>query len=365
MPHRELPRCVSSLLRLSTRRLIGLALALVLGCAALLLGLWSSGRGPFAAPGATLLPLMRPGEMAQRFSHHVDVVQPGDFSRIRDCADPVCPWLRVLPSGRFTMGDDAQAGGDADEAPTHEVVIQRRFAVMETEVSVAQFKVFVADSGYQHSGGCVVWNGKEFVDDPKGSWRQPFEGLAPDDRQPVVCVSWIDAQAYAHWMTRNSGQVYRLLTEAEWEYAARAGSTSRFNFGDNEAELCLHGNVADASARRRLPYIAGASCDDGYAFVAPVASFLPNAWGLYDTLGNAWEWVQDCKSAYVARTGDAKAVEVSDCPFRLLRGGGWGNRPGGARSANRDAGEPGHRDNSTGFRLARELAEPRAPAASR
>jgi formylglycine-generating enzyme required for sulfatase activity len=329
-----------------------------------LLGLWATGRGPFASVGETLLPHMKPGDMAQRFARAVEGGQPGDFGRMRDCADPICPWLRVLPAGRFTMGDDADAGGDADEAPAHEVIVPRRFAVMETEVTVAQFKDFVIDSGYQHSGGCVVWNGKEFIDDPLGSWRQPFAGMALEDHQPVVCVSWIDAQAFAHWMTQHTGQIYRLLTEAEWEYAARAGSTSRFYFGDNDSELCLHGNVADASARRQLQYISGASCDDGYAFVAPVASFLPNAWGLYDTIGNAWEWVQDCKSAYVARTGDAKAVEVSDCPFRLLRGGGWGNRPGGARSANRDAGEPGHRDNSTGFRLARELVDRSAPAAS-
>jgi formylglycine-generating enzyme required for sulfatase activity len=302
--------------------------------------------------------------LAQRFASRIDVGQPPDFSRIRDCADLLCPWMRVIPGGQFVMGDDVDAGeGDADEAPAHLVMIKRRFAVMETEVTVAQFRAFVADSGYQHGGGCVVWNGKAFVDEPQGSWRLPFVDMALDDSQPVVCVSWIDAQAFAHWMTEHTGQVYRLLTEAEWEYTARAGSRGRFSFGDTEADLCRHANVADAATRRLLPYIAGASCDDGYPFIAPVGSFLPNAWGLFDMMGNAWEWVQDCKSAYDTALRDGHAVDLHDCPYRQLRGGSWANRPAGARTANRDAGEPGHRDNSTGFRLARDLPT-RSPAAA-
>ncbi|MEY4751067.1 MAG: hypothetical protein RIQ60_3281 [Pseudomonadota bacterium] len=303
--------------------------------------------------------------LGERFARRNVVGQPDTFSRFRDCDDPVCPWLRVLPSGQFRMGEDVENNegrdsrdGDPDEAPAHAVVIKRRFAVMEAEVTVAQFRAFVEDSGYQHRGGCVVWNGKAFVDDAQGSWRQPFVDQPAADRQPVVCVSWIDAQAFAHWLTERTGQVYRLLTEAEWEYAARAGSTTRYSYGDSDADLCRHANVADASVHRVLPYIAGASCDDGHAFVAPVGSFLPNAWGLLDMMGNAWEWVQDCKAPYGAEARDARAVELLDCPYRLLRGGSWANRPAGVRPANRDAGEPGHRDNSTGMRLAREIAPP-------
>jgi formylglycine-generating enzyme required for sulfatase activity len=236
---------------------------------------------------------------------------------------------------------------------------------MDTEVTVALFRSFADETGFEPSGGCVIWNGKQFIEDPKGSWRAPFVGLAPDERHPAVCVSWHDAQAFARWMSQRTGQTYRLLTEAEWEYAARAGSATRFPFGDAESAVCSHANVADHTARLKLQYIAGADCDDGHAFVAPVASFQANAWGLYDMIGNAWEWVQDCKAGYAAEARDAAAVELTDCPHRLLRGGGWGNRPGGARSANRDGGLPTHRDNSTGFRLARVLVETPAAPASR
>jgi formylglycine-generating enzyme required for sulfatase activity len=236
---------------------------------------------------------------------------------------------------------------------------------METEVTVGMFKVFAAQTGFVADGPCVVWNGKQFVEDPKGDWRRPFAGLPQDDRHPAVCLSWHDANQFARWMSQRTGQAYRLLSEAEWEYAARAGTTSRFPFGDNESVLCANGNVADVSTRRKLQYIAGAGCDDGHTFVARVGSFLPNAWGLHDMVGNVWEWVQDCKNPYSAEQRDARAVESADCPYRLLRGGGWGNRPGGARSANRDFAQPTRRDNSTGFRLARHIVDAAAPAASR
>ncbi|MFM2065877.1 MAG: hypothetical protein RLZZ584_786 [Pseudomonadota bacterium] len=310
-------------------------------------------------------PGMRPAELSQRFARHVQIGRPDDFARIRDCDDPLCPWLRVLPAGYYVMGDEAGDGGDADESPPHGVTLRQRFAVMETEVTVASFKAFVVDTGFRPEGGCVVWNGAQFVDDPLGGWRRPFAGQSLDDQHPVVCVSWTDATAFAAWLSRRTGQTYRLLSEAEWEYAARAGSVGRYHFGDNEAELCAHANVADRSAHRQLQYIAGAACDDGHAFLAPVGSYLANPWGLYDMLGNAWEWVQDCKSAYGAQPRDAGAVESPDCPHRLLRGGSWGNRPAGARSANRDAGEPSHRDNSTGFRLVRVLANDAQPGATR
>jgi formylglycine-generating enzyme required for sulfatase activity len=364
----SVPWSLTTLFRWLTRRgRLGMRGAVVCGLAllALLIGAmgWRAGLSP-AADGADSAPEPRPAQLAQRFARRVDIGRPDDFGRIRDCDDPVCPWLRVLPVGQFTMGDEPGDGGDADESPPHIVSISQRVAVMETEVTVASFKAFVADTGFKPEGGCVVWNGAQFVDDPAGTWRQPFVGHALEDRHPVVCVSWGDATAYAAWLTHHTGKPYRLLSEAEWEYAARAGSVGRYHFGNNEAELCAHANVADRSAHRELQYIAGAACDDGQAFLAPVGTYLANPWGLYDMLGNVWEWVQDCKSAYAPEARDARPVEAPDCPYRLLRGGSWGNRPGGARSANRDAGEPTHRDNSTGFRLARVIVGEPAPGAS-
>ncbi|MFM2119223.1 MAG: hypothetical protein RL722_691 [Pseudomonadota bacterium] len=332
-----------------SRWLVGLALALVLFVAL----------GVYAIVGelrlSAAMDVIAPGDAQSRFARRIPIVRPDNFERVRDCSDPLCPWLRVLPQGRFQMGDLADERGDIDEAPSHTVVIARRLAVMETEVTVGAFRAFVTDVGYQATGGCIIWDGSRFVDEPQGSWRQPFAGVTLDERQPVVCVSWHDAQAYATWLSRRTGQHYRLLTEAEWEYAARAGTTTPYSFGDDEAVLCRYGNVVDQTAHRRLPYIAGAACSDGHEFVAPVGSYLPNPWGLYDMVGNAWEWVQDCRSAYLTTPGDATAVESADCHARMLRGGSWANRPAGARSANRDSGEPGHRDNSAGFRLARDL----------
>jgi formylglycine-generating enzyme required for sulfatase activity len=294
----------------------------------------------------------------------IDVGQPAFLARVRDCNDPSCPWLRVLPAGQFTMGGDVAQGGDPDEAPAHRVSITTRLAVMETEVTVGMVKAFAAETRFVADGACVIWNGNQFVEDAKGDWRHPFVGVEQDDRHPAVCLSWHDAQHFARWMSRRTGQHYRLLSEAEWEYAARAGSRGRFPFGDNESRLCAYANVADRSARRQLQYIAGADCDDGNTFVARVGSFLPNAWGLYDMIGNVWEWVQDCKRPYTAEPSDATAVEPADCPYRLLRGGGWGNRPSGARSANRDGDLPTRRDSGTGFRLARVVVETAVPAAS-
>lgn len=339
-------------------RLLITGLALGLG---LLLLLWLTGA---ARPSvATSARAVDPGPAVPMAPRRQDLARPADLARVRDCDDPSCPWLRVLPSGQFVMGSDAVQGGDADEAPSHRVTVAARLAVMETEVTVGLFKAFVAETGFATDGACVVWDGRQFVEDPKGDWRHPFAGVVQDDRHPAVCVSWQDAQLFARWMSRRTGQAYRLLSEAEWEYAARAGTTTRYPFGNDESTLCAHANVADLSARRHLQYIAGADCDDGHTFVAPVGSFQPNAWGLHDVIGNVWEWVQDCKTAYTAEPRETGAVEPADCPSRLLRGGGWGNRPGGARSANRDGARPTRRDNSTGFRLVRELTDgPVAPA---
>ncbi len=336
-------------------------------CLAAVLATWLMGApGPaVSSPGPAAAAGRQQGPTGAALPRRIDNGQPADLARMRDCDDPSCPWLRVLPTGQFTMGGDLSQGGDADESPAHRVSITNRLAVMETEVTVGMFKVFAAQTGFVADGACVIWDGKQFIEDPKGDWRHPFVGAVQDDRHPAVCVSWHDAQRFARWMSRRTGQSYHLLSEAEWEYAARAGTTSRYPFGDNESVVCANANVADLSARRNLQYIAGADCDDGHMFVARAGSFLPNAWGLHDMIGNVWEWVQDCKSTYQAEPRDAKAIEPADCPHRLLRGGGWGNRPGGARSANRDGAHPTRRDNSTGFRLARVLVDAPAPAASR
>lgn len=255
------------------------------------------------------------------------------------------------------MGSPEGEGGRFDdEGPQHRVRLSESFAVMEAEVTREAFARFVDETGYKTGEGCFVWSGKEWQTDAKRSWRDPGFKQEPD--HPVVCVDWNGAGAFAAWLSKRTGQTYRLLTEAEWEYAARAGSSSRYHFGDKSSDLCRFANVADQSAKKVYPTFTTADCDDGYVHTAPVKTYQPNAFGLYDMHGNAWEWVQDCwHDNYQGAPEDGSKPWEVDCrnDRRVLRGGGWNNQPDNARSAIRNRNTPDNRNNNTGFRLARTL----------
>ncbi len=258
-------------------------------------------------------------------------------TRFRDCPDDtLCPWMRVLPAGDFLMGSpESEAGRSKAEGPQRSVTIAYDFAVMEAEVTRGQFARFAAETKYKPSADC--------------DWTKP--GFEQTDIHPVVCISWDDAHAYANWLSSKAGQVYRLLHEAEWEYAARAGKWTRWSFGDDEAQLCGHANVAN-----------GGMCSDGYEFTAPGKAFKANAWGLHDMHGNAWEWVADCwhdNYDNAPPTGDEWAGNCTDLT-RVVRGGGWGSIPQYTRSASRGGDTPDYRYYITGFRLARTLSGPQA-----
>jgi formylglycine-generating enzyme required for sulfatase activity len=146
------------------------------------------------------------------------------------------------------------------------------------------------------------------------------------------------------------------LTEAEWEYAARAGSATRYHFGNDEKGLCTYGNVADETAKEKYKDWTVANCRDGYVNTAPVGSFKSNAFGLHDMHGNVWEWVYDCyKGSYAEAPLDGSAVTSGDCRGRVLRGGSWIGNPGGLRSAYRNRNNTANRDNYFGFRVGRTL----------
>ncbi len=168
-------------------------------------------------------------------------------------------------------------------------------------------------------------------------------------------MNWNDAQAYARWLGQRTGQRYRLPSEAEWEYAARAGTTTRYSFGDDETRLCAYANVADRAAKSVFPTWETPRCSDGHVYTASVHSFEPNAWALHDMHGNAWEWVQDCKAGYKGAPTDGSAVEFRECAARLLRGGAWSSIPRNTRSAVRNGSSPTNRFNFTGLRLTRML----------
>ena len=238
--------------------------------------------------------------------------QPGHT--FKDCAD--CPQMVVIPPGRFRMGD-LSGRGDDDEKPVHAVTIGYKFAVGKYEVTFDEWKACVAD------GGC--------------------NGHRPDDRgwgrgrRPVIDVSWDDAKAYVRWLSGKTRQEYRLLSEAEWEYVARAGTTTAYFNGPS---------IAKGQARYASP--------DG---TVRVGSYSPNAFGVFDTLGNVWEWAEDCwHDGYHGAPGNGGAWTTGgECDKRVLRGGSWISYPRDLRSALRFWDSSGRRYSSLGFRVARTL----------
>jgi len=278
----------------------------------------------------------------------------------RDC--PSCPEMVVVPAGTFLMGSPSREVGRRDnEEPRREISI-KSLAVGKFEVTRGQFAEFVDATRRDMAGGCTLWTRSL---DPelrhrgsrseRHSWRDP--AFSQTDDHPVTCVSWDDARAYVQWLSARTGQPYRLLTEAEWEYAARAGSNAAFSFGGNANALCRFGNGADLALQRVRPEWSTVNCDDGHVTTAPVGSFQPNASGLYDMHGNVWEWVQDCfRWTYDTGRVDGRAVDPRVCmPLRTMRGGSWGNEPALLRSAARGDFWAEFRSNVSGIRVARSL----------
>lgn len=260
-----------------------------------------------------------------------------------------------VPAGTFQMGSDEtpQALAAAyphyppdryaqlsDEAPVHTVRITRPFYLARTEVTVGQFRRFIEASGYvpeseaDGTGGYgynaaydpeTSASGDAFEGrDRRYSWRNP--GFAQDDDHPVVNISWNDAMALAQWLTRTEGRVYRLPTEAEWEYACRAGARTRYQNGDDPAGMPDVGNGFDADAAPLWPtwQVYASSRRDGNTFTAPVARYAPNAFGLYDMHGNAWEWVSDWYGEdYYAKSPTDDPQGPATGNVRVRRGGSW------------------------------------------
>ena len=229
----------------------------------------------------------------------------------------------VVPAGSYRMGSPSHEEGRSDrEGPVHRVTIAQPFAVGVYEVTFAEWEA--CESG----GGC------------RGYW--------PDDegwghgRRPVINVSWQDVQTYVEWLSDQTGQAYRLLSEAEWEYVARAGTTTKYWWGDE-----IGRNRANCDG-------CGSQWDDKQT--APVGSFRPNGFGLYDVHGNVWEWVQDCWNGdYTGAPRDGGAWTTGDCSGRVLRGGSWFSFPILLRSADRLRYSSDYRYLIIGFRIARSL----------
>lgn len=275
----------------------------------------------------------------------------------------------LLEAERFTLL--------ADESPVHRVQISRAFYMGQHEVTVGQFRRFIAASGYQPeserdgTGGygynpaydpASTRRGDAFEGrNPRYSWRNP--GFAQGDDHPVVNVTWNDAQALAAWLSRTEGHSYRLPTEAEWEYACRAGTRTLYPHGDDPQGLLRHANTFDRDSAAHWPKWQQHALKghDGYAFTAPVGSFAPNAFGLYDMLGNAWEWVADwhgddtyANNATQTPAPDPQGPATGD--VRVRRGGSWHTWAFYARCGYRNWNSPETRYTLVGMRLVREVA---------
>ena len=259
--------------------------------------------------------------------------EPGE--KFRDCGE--CPQMVVAPAGSFSMGSPkGEVGRYAVEEPLHRVEIGAPFAVGTHEVTRKEYGAFAAETGQEAGAGCWFAAGVKWERE-SASWRNP--GYEQTEREPVVCVSWREVQGYVRWLSEKTGVEYRLLSEAEWEYAARAGTETAYGFGDGVSP-------------RRANY--GGS---GQGQTVPAGSYEPNGYGLYDMHGNAWEWVQDCwNGSYEGAPTDGSAWRRGDCSRRVFRGGSWSDRSRNLRSAHRGRHFSGFRFNNVGFRVARTLA---------
>ncbi len=260
-----------------------------------------------------------------------------------------------IPGGDFCMGDTV-GSGESDEQPVHAAHVDD-FWLASHEITREQFKTFVASTGYisnaerddEGQAGCLAVDPNKWTFKYRTDYNWVTPGFKQTDAHPVVCISYDDTLAFVSWLNRETDLPFRLPTEVEWEYAARAGARTTYPWGDSAIDSCKHGNVADRNAwpgYSKSPF-GRIDCDDGHAFTAPVGLYEANPFGIFDISGNVWEWTSDCWSS-------GYSIEnVSEiCGQRSFRGSSWMNSEKSLRSANRSKNGPTDRLNTVGFRLA-------------
>ncbi len=275
--------------------------------------------------------------------------------KIADISNRTDP-IVLIPGGSFQMGSKE---GEANEQPVHTVTVGS-FYLSKYEVTVAEFRTFIEASGYrtnaEKEGTSYIYEGKEWKEIVGRNWRHDPEGAPAPDDQPVINVSWNDATKYCQWLSQKTGQSYRLPREAEWEYAAGNGQRhTKYSWGNNAPSGKNGGNVADESKNPANGATWNAKFDgydDGHWLLAPVGSYLPNTLGLFDMIGNVWEWCSDWKAAYPTES-QTNPVGPSSGADRIIRGGSWYDDPQSCRVAFRGSLPPGDRYHGVGFRVAR------------
>ena len=258
----------------------------------------------------------------------------------------------TIAAGTFTMGSPAsEAGRYEREGPAHTVTITRPFAIGAYEVTRDEYSRFVRETKHGSSTeSCLVNEGHRWENRAGQDWRNLDFAQSP--RHPALCISWEDATAYVSWLSARTGEDYRLPSAAEWEYAARAGSSAPWYWGDDVDIQCRYANGADMATD--FPWRT--TCNDGHAGTSLVGSYLANDFGLYDMIGNAWEWVQDCFTwSYEGAPATEAARLDGDCSSRVMRGASWASTPKYLRAAHRGGERATFRSDYTGFRVARAL----------
>jgi formylglycine-generating enzyme required for sulfatase activity len=276
----------------------------------------------------------------------------------QDCE--TCPEMVVLPAGDFMMGSPANELGRVDvEGLPRRVVIPKRIAIGKFEVTVEQMSIFMTETGMTIGGSCRRLVNPER---PPPTWSAPeasleHPGYEITGSHPAVCISWHEAQSYVAWLQRRTGKPYRLPTEAEWEYAARAGAATRYSFGNNENTLCVYARFADLSSQFGWH---DACHSELVAYgAAPVGSLKPNAWGLFDMHGNVWEWVEDCwtpNPLEIPFDGSAFS-RPGNCEMGVMRGGSFSSSSLMVRSAIRSPMRTAQHFFNVGLRVALTLGD--------
>lgn len=306
-------------------------------CVYLLLALPAYAHPPTAKPAASPVPAL---------------------ATFKDC--DACPEMAQIPAGTVTMGSIEDDGGISSQQRVHLVRVSG-YALSKTEITNAQFAVFVRATGYNSGNSCWTFENGTFEERPDRNWRYP--GFPRQGNHPVACLNLTDVNAYAQWLSRITGRQYRLPTESEWQYAAELGGPSNETV-ETPHQACVYGNVVDATGNPQFMDATWVvhSCTDGYSYSTAVAKLKPNALGLYDMRGNVWEWTQDC---FGSADNDGAISDSSprssnawtsrDCKSNVLRGGSWYADSQLVRSNYRIGFDPAARNFSFGFRLASSL----------
>lgn len=307
--------------------------------------------------GAVIIILLTKCSLSFSEKHDVPNVNPIEpsYEYFQDCEN--CPEMAKVLGGKFIIGETEF---NEDERPQKQILISE-FAVARFEVTVAEYRRFIEQTGFEEKSPCLAMgdNGSWFQS-PDASWLKP--GFEQTEDHPVVCVSYQAALAFIEWLNDQVSPEYakyRLLTESEWEYVARAGSDTTYWWGNNEEDFCKYTNGTDKLASEKYPqWIKAGKCQDGHLYTAPVGFYAkPNAFGAEDMVGNVWEWVQDCyKDSYVFLPKDGKPQVDNNCEKNVIRGGAWGDYGSFyLRSAYRGAWHGVSGFSNLGFRVAKDL----------